>query len=345
MIVVGFPTVLIGNKPAARILDNHVCPMVTGVVPHVGGPIALGSFTVITGMMPQARQTDLMICVGPPDAIAMGCPTVLVGMVGSGGLGSIMMGLALAGVGLVKKVLGLDYPRSEIGPDGKIVTKYNSYITIEGSPEYQAAVVADLDRLAATKTGQKIFDEFAKSGKKLTIKPVPPGGQQDNGGCDYVDPADNAAGRGWPNADGTPGKGADGVITYNPSYKSDYTGADGNTYTQEPYEVLGHEMIHGVHQAQGTDLVAQKKPSPYSNKEEMQTIGANDGIDDYSKNPLTEAALESEKGKSPRPDHNSITKSTYRDAGGNWRESGTDASGNAYDKAIPAPPGGGPPSQ
>ena len=26
--------------PAARLGDLHVCPMVTGVVPHVGGPIA-----------------------------------------------------------------------------------------------------------------------------------------------------------------------------------------------------------------------------------------------------------------------------------------------------------------
>ncbi|NOQ36418.1 MAG: type VI secretion protein, partial [Methylococcaceae bacterium] len=24
--------------PAARITDMHVCPMVTGVIPHVGGP-------------------------------------------------------------------------------------------------------------------------------------------------------------------------------------------------------------------------------------------------------------------------------------------------------------------
>ena len=27
-------------KPAARVTDAHVCPMVTGTVPHVGGPIA-----------------------------------------------------------------------------------------------------------------------------------------------------------------------------------------------------------------------------------------------------------------------------------------------------------------
>jgi uncharacterized Zn-binding protein involved in type VI secretion len=65
--------------PAARITDMHVCPMVTGIVPHVGGPIITGMFTVITGNMPQARVTDMCICVGPPDMIIKGSMTVLVG--------------------------------------------------------------------------------------------------------------------------------------------------------------------------------------------------------------------------------------------------------------------------
>lgn len=64
--------------PASRITDMHVCPMFTGPVPHVGGPIILGCFTVITGMMPQARVTDIAVCVGPPDMIAKGSMTVFV---------------------------------------------------------------------------------------------------------------------------------------------------------------------------------------------------------------------------------------------------------------------------
>jgi uncharacterized Zn-binding protein involved in type VI secretion len=58
----------------------HVCPMVTGIVPHVGGPILPpGEPTVLIGMLPAARQTDMATCVGPPDMIAMGSPTVLIG--------------------------------------------------------------------------------------------------------------------------------------------------------------------------------------------------------------------------------------------------------------------------
>ena len=66
------------GMPAARITDMHVCPMVTGIVPHVGGPIITGAPTVITGSMPQARITDTCVCVGPPDIIVMGAFTVIV---------------------------------------------------------------------------------------------------------------------------------------------------------------------------------------------------------------------------------------------------------------------------
>lgn len=67
------------GMPAARVLDMHTCPMFTGPVPHVGGPIIKGMFTVLTCFFPQARATDMCICVGPPDTIVKGSATVLVG--------------------------------------------------------------------------------------------------------------------------------------------------------------------------------------------------------------------------------------------------------------------------
>ena len=65
-------------KPAARVTDMHVCPMVTGVVPHVGGPI-LGAQTILIGNMPAARMGDTSTCTGPPDAIVLGSAKVLIG--------------------------------------------------------------------------------------------------------------------------------------------------------------------------------------------------------------------------------------------------------------------------
>ena len=83
VITVGYPQVLIGGQPAARVGDMHTCPMVTPgtpPVPHVGGPILPpGSTTVLIGGQPAARQGDMATCTGPPDTIVSGCPTVLIG--------------------------------------------------------------------------------------------------------------------------------------------------------------------------------------------------------------------------------------------------------------------------
>ncbi len=65
---------------AARVNDMHVCPMVTGTVPHVGGSILpAGEPTVLIEGMPAARVGDMAVCTGPPDTIAMGSTTVLIG--------------------------------------------------------------------------------------------------------------------------------------------------------------------------------------------------------------------------------------------------------------------------
>jgi len=121
--------------PAARLTDMHTCPMVTGIIPHVGGPIvAPGEPTVLIGFLPAARATDKAVCVGPPDMIAMGSPTVLIGGLmaarigdptehggvivlgcftvmigeagsaggGAGGMGGIVAGLAVAGVDMTQ---------------------------------------------------------------------------------------------------------------------------------------------------------------------------------------------------------------------------------------------------
>lgn len=67
-------------QPAARLTDLHVCPMVTGVVPHVGGPISgPGAPTVLVGGLPAARVGDMAVCTGPPDSIVAGNPKVLIG--------------------------------------------------------------------------------------------------------------------------------------------------------------------------------------------------------------------------------------------------------------------------
>ncbi len=66
--------------PAARVTDMHVCPMLTGTVPHVGGPaLPPGATTVLIAGMPALRLGDLLTCSGPPDAVIAGSATVLIG--------------------------------------------------------------------------------------------------------------------------------------------------------------------------------------------------------------------------------------------------------------------------
>lgn len=93
--------------PAARLGDVHVCPMVTGVVPHVGGPILPPCCpTVFIGFMPAARVGDMAVCTGPPDVIAKGSAKVMIGNMPAARLGdltghggSIVMGFPQVQIG------------------------------------------------------------------------------------------------------------------------------------------------------------------------------------------------------------------------------------------------------
>lgn len=68
--------------PAARVGGMHVRPMVTPGTPpfpHGGVPILPpAAVTVMIGFMPAARIGDMAVCVGPPDTIFMGSPTVAI---------------------------------------------------------------------------------------------------------------------------------------------------------------------------------------------------------------------------------------------------------------------------
>ena len=65
---------------AARVGDMHVCPLVNGTVPHVGGPvIPPATPNVIIAGMPAAKVGDMLTCTGPPDSIIKGSATVMIG--------------------------------------------------------------------------------------------------------------------------------------------------------------------------------------------------------------------------------------------------------------------------
>jgi uncharacterized Zn-binding protein involved in type VI secretion len=76
----GSATVYIGGKPAWRATsDQHACPLIDGVKPHVGGAVAFGSLTVFINGLPAARQGDQIVEAGAPNPILLGEPSVLIG--------------------------------------------------------------------------------------------------------------------------------------------------------------------------------------------------------------------------------------------------------------------------
>ena len=104
------------GQPAARVGDNHTCPLINpGGVPHTGGPILPPGAPTVSDRRraPSARLPgDMAVCVGPMDVIVkgafpvpivgkpaarltdqtghggvivVGCPTVLIGLAGTAG--------------------------------------------------------------------------------------------------------------------------------------------------------------------------------------------------------------------------------------------------------------------
>lgn len=93
--------------PAARITDMHTCPMVTGTVPHVGGPILPPACpTVLIGNLPAARVGDMLVCVGPTDVIAKGSPTVIIGGMLAARIGDLTVHGGVIVVGCPTVIIG-----------------------------------------------------------------------------------------------------------------------------------------------------------------------------------------------------------------------------------------------
>src|SRR5579862_4789529 len=112
--------------PAARVSDMHTCPQVTVLVPHVGGPILPPCApTVLIGMLPAARVTDLLTCVGPPDTIAMGSPTVLINNLMAARMGDPTIHGGVIVMGEPTVMIGEVGAGSPVTPDtglGRVVT-------------------------------------------------------------------------------------------------------------------------------------------------------------------------------------------------------------------------------
>jgi uncharacterized Zn-binding protein involved in type VI secretion len=147
--------------PAARIGDMHVCPMVTGIIPHVGGPILPPcAITVLTGGIPQARVGDMLTCVGPPDVIAMGSTGVFVMGAPAARMadptahgGMIMIGLPTVMIGEI----GMASPSSLMA---SVMAPGDPPMSAESNPDVPQMVAT---MIAAGVTGTPFCEQCVKS--------------------------------------------------------------------------------------------------------------------------------------------------------------------------------------
>ncbi len=290
----------------AGLSDMHICPIPVPIPPHGPGYVTVGSSGVIIGNLAAARQGDLVYeACGGPDPIAFGCPTVVIGETGGGAGGGAGAGGAPGFVPeppsawqqftnwLWNLFHGADNQRIFFGKS----------IIIQGSPSFQMQTLAALATLASTPSGREILQNIQNSGHTVVIQET----TDANGYC-------QANGSDADTHD--PTRGTDSTVSWNPSHNTTdasdpVTGSPGSTV------ILGHELIHAMHNATGTNANGPYDSYPgqsgsSARGEERSTVGeggtsvtAPDGttqaVPDYSASHPTENSLRDDLGIPRRP--------------------------------------------
>jgi hypothetical protein len=282
----------------------HVCPLPVPIPPHGPGFVTRGSDTVKIGNLPAARLGDQVYeACGGPDPIVQGCPTVVIGDSGSGGAGG-----AGGGGGFVPAPPSLLQQLADFlhnlfaGPNDQRI-RFGSSIVIEGSPEFQARTLAALAELAATPSGREILQNIENSGHTVTIQET----GDANGYC-------QAEGSDADTRD--PSRGTDSTVSWNPTHQTT-DASDPVTGTPGSTVILGHELIHAMHNATGTNGNGpydsyDTQSGSSARGEERSTVGeggtsvtAPDGstqaVPDYSSSHPTENSLRDDLGIPRRP--------------------------------------------
>jgi uncharacterized Zn-binding protein involved in type VI secretion len=234
-------------QQAARIGDNHTCPMTTPA-PHVGGPINNGCSSVLTENLPQAIISAMATCVGPLDVVTSAASTVHI----EGMFAARMTDMTAHGgtvvVGAATVLIGGPTHHSrpvQMLPDGTV--QYGGSILIPfqtGRPDYQARALAAYVRLDTTEGMNDGLNRLEATGHHVTVTPYvkPHGWTAYNAYC-QASSADA----------GTPGVGSDSTIGWDPDVQG--FGPEGTTADwEQPGSdmLLGHETGHSIHNAEGS---------------------------------------------------------------------------------------------
>jgi type VI secretion system secreted protein VgrG len=159
-------------------------------------------------------------------------------------------------------------------------------VKICGRPEFERQALSALAQLAAVPSGAALLKRIADSGRTCVIME-----SLDGNTCGYTNGADATV-----QADGRPGPGSNSMVRFNPVLESI---GPRPWQTRPPAIALGHEMIHGMHAAEGTidrrlevndgrvDDAGVPKTTKY---EELRTVG----VPPHDVDPVNENALRRE---------------------------------------------------
>jgi len=168
-------------------------------------------------------------------------------------------------------------------------------LRVKGTDEYAAKTMTTLSELYNTPTGRQVMDNINNGTHTTTIETLDEATARRNGAlARRHDQAGSV----------TPGQGSDTTIFYNPDVPDGpYTRPDGTTADLPQSALLGHEMIHAMHNDTGTNLRDNPEPAEAgSNEEESQTIG----IHGHANDPITQNKILEDLGSPDRrTDHDS----------------------------------------
>ncbi|MBK9154975.1 MAG: type VI secretion system tip protein VgrG [Chloracidobacterium sp.] len=168
-------------------------------------------------------------------------------------------------------------------------------IIVKGDDDFTGKTLNTLSELYNTPTGRQVMDNINNGTHTTTIETLDEATARRNGALAR---RENQAGS------VTPGVGSDTTIFYNPDVPDGpYTRPDGTTTDLPQAALLGHEMIHAMHNDTGDNLRNNPEPAePGSNEEESQTIG----IHGHANDPLTQNQILEDLGSPDRrTDHDS----------------------------------------
>jgi uncharacterized Zn-binding protein involved in type VI secretion len=280
---------------AARVTDLHICPMFNGPVPHVGGPILPPCMpTVMSNNLANARLVDLATCVGPPDIIAQGAATVLIGSLPATRITDITShGGSVTGPGAIAPPVLIN------DPSVTIIIKPDA-----AHPQFASQVQTALAKLFATPSGVEWLKQMGNNKQPIAIIPL----SEANGYCTAVNGANARNGVGSPS-----------IIQWNPDLHTVDPSLPGAQGSPGSHVVLAHEMVHALHNGNGTNrngpndvFPGMDADKPAQRNEERSTVGTGGGTimtpsgpdnnaPDYSNDVPTENSFRDDLGIPRRP--------------------------------------------